>query len=276
MARVDSQAPIGGVSTIFFGQTHIGVPSTAPMRAGRIAVDTVNGNTGFAVGNAGSSVNLTLKLQDKDGAGTQTVQPAVLNPLPGNGQLARFVTELGFTNSQNRADSSMAIEVNGAGTFVPLVLLERMGVFSSGAIARRTLFMASQYSGNYSGQWNNLTFGSTGGMTLSVTINSQTNSAGFTLDLNGSVFGGGDPPAETYSGNFTDAEFRSTSTSAVFGERLLVVRADGTMSLRAFDVPGSISWFTMDGQFTGTTMNGTYVVGFPGGTTANGTWNLAR
>ncbi len=52
---------------------------------------------------------------------------------------------------------------------------------------------ASELAGTYSGEWTNTTFGSSGDVDLSLTVDAATATAEFTLDLGGSVFGGGDP-----------------------------------------------------------------------------------
>ncbi|MGI8785673.1 MAG: hypothetical protein ACR2L2_18730 [Acidobacteriota bacterium] len=278
MARLDSTAPIGGVATIFFGSTHLGVPSSTPMRSGRIAINTSGNNTGFALANGGPDpLNLRLTLQNRDGSGSQAVQPAGVNPLASNAQFARYVTEVGLTGTANLVDSSLLIEPTGAGSFIPLALLDRGGVFSTTATLRRTLYGAPTLAGNYTGQWNNLRFGSSGSMTTNIVVDTNNLTGSFTLDLNGSVFGGNDPPPETYNGTYGVSGVNLSSNSPLFGIRTLTIKPDGTLTMRAYDVPNpNITFFTMDGEFTGTRFVGTFLIGFPDLSTASGTFFLNK
>ncbi len=279
MARLDAQASVGGVSTIFTGINHLGVPPALPMRSGRMAVDTVNGNTGFAVsGTGGAQANISLTLQDAQGGGAQTVSPPELNPLDGDGQFARFVNEVGFSDTAGRADSSVLLQDTASGTFAPLVLLITDGNISSAAIARQvTSDAVTDWAGAHSGQWNNTTFGSSGSITLTITIDVPSQTGTLTMDLGGGVFGGGDPPPETFTGPLTaSGGFADTSTSPLFGERTVTVTSDGTISLRAYNVPSAfIAYLTLDGFFTPQGgFTGAYEVGAPaGGVLAVGTWN---
>jgi hypothetical protein len=275
-ARVETLTPLGGVSVIVFGQTHIGVPSTTPMRSGRIAVDTVNGNTGFALAGSGQgNASIALTLQDRNGLGAETVMPAALNPLNTNGQLAVFVDQVGFTDTTNRPDSSMRI-VATSGNFAPLVLLERNGNYSSAAIAREiTVDPQADWAGSFTGTWTNTTFSSTGGVSLTNAVDVPSNTATVTIDLGGGVFGGSDPAPETFTAPMTPNGFQVTTTSTLFGDWTLTITPDGALSIRAPNVPSAfIATFSMDGTFTpGSGYSGTYEVGFPTGTPAVGIWS---
>ena len=276
MARVESDTALGGVSTIFEGTTHIGVPGTTPMRSGRVAIDTTNGNTGIALAGTGdAAASISLTLQDGNGNGAETVAPSGLNPLAANGQLARFVHEVGFTDTTNRPDSSILVQSSG-GSFAPLVLLQSSnGVFSSGAIGRQVLLdPVTDWAGTYNGTWISTTFGSTGAVALTIAVDVPNETATVTMDLGGFVFGGNDPVVETFTAPMTFDGYRSTATSTVFGPWTLLVRPDGALSIRASNVPSSfVDTFSMDGTFTGTGFTGTYSVLLPGGSPAVGTWS---
>lgn len=275
MARIESEIAVGGVSTIFQGTTHIGVPPATPMRSGRIAIDTVNGNTGFALaGGGGSAASLSLTLQDRNGGGAQTVTPPGLNPLASNGQVARFVNQVGFVGTDNRPDSSMRVEATG-GTFAPLVLVQSNGgVFSSGGIGRQVLLdPVDDWAGAYFGRWNDTTSGNSGSLTLTISVDAPSETATFTMNLNGGVFGDVDPPQETFTAPLTFDGYRVTTTSVLFGDWSLLARHDGTISIRAPDVPSALATtFSMDGQFDGASFTGTYKVGSPSGPPVVGTW----
>jgi hypothetical protein len=277
MARVDSTSPLGGVSTIYLGSVHIGVPSSLPMRSARIAINTSNGmNTGFALANVGAAAaNLKLTLQDRQGSGAQTVQQSVLNPLAVNGQAAEFATEVGFSGATGRTDSSILIEPNGAGTFVPLALLESNGVFSTTATARQRIVDAASLPGKYTGNWTLPTAGISGVMTFtigglssglgSMTVTATTADGSTTLF---SVFG---------AGNFTsDGELITTGG---FNSRL---RPDGVFSAfvsvppppTAGPIP--VSDYVIAAEYTGTKFAGTLLIGYADGSIESGSFSLTK
>ena len=73
------------------------------------------------------------------------------------------------------------------------------------------------FAGNWAGQWRNNTFGSSGTITAVVTVDTIAQTFRSTTDVNGFVFGQGDPPAETFSGPYTASGASLTGTSAFFG-----------------------------------------------------------
>ncbi|MEO5716574.1 MAG: hypothetical protein ABIT37_24055 [Luteolibacter sp.] len=89
----------------------------------------------------------------------------------------------------------------------------------------------------YTGSWKNKTFGSSGALTVNLTL-TKTNASG-TFNLDGPVFGGGDPPAIPFnfalksngSGTFT---FNGTSLGNVKGS----VKPDGTLAFTITHIPG--------------------------------------
>ena len=76
----------------------------------------------------------------------------------------------------------------------------------------------SDFVGNWSGQWNNTTFGSTGSTTMTLTSDATNMTAQMILDMNGNVLGGADPAPMTLDGTYTDTEFTVSATTDLFGE----------------------------------------------------------
>jgi len=268
-ARVDGFAPIGGTATIFFGKGHLGIPASARMRSARIALNTTQGyNTGVALAAGFDPVNLSLSLENRDGELQQTVRPAEVNPLPEHGQIARYVTQMGFENPSGLSDSSLLVEPVGGGSFIPLALLDREGVFSTTATARQTLFSPSDYSGNYFGHWDNNMYSGT--LSLSFFVDESTNIARGTFTIVDEL------PPINFSGTFGPDGFTTTSTP----QALMVVKPDGTLSFRINLTNGQqIASLTLVGEFNGSGFSGTFdLAAGPsyGMLPLSGTWSLEK
>ena len=136
---------------------------------------------------------------------------------------------------------------------------------------------AAKMAGNWTGSWRNTTFGSTGTITMSVTTDTVQQTMQIRLDVNGNVFGGSDPPAETFNGPYTTTGATLTRTSAVYGNVTVTVTPTGQISGNATSVPvGTISRLDFTGTATTTTITINYTVTFVGGGTAVGTATLTK
>jgi len=135
------------------------------------------------------------------------------------------------------------------------------------------LYTPTQLVGNYTGVWNNTTFGSTGSASMQISYNATTKVASITFDVNGNVFGGADPTPETWTCTVGIDGCKASFNSSVFGAGTFVLRPDGTMYIRS--VP-SIGYFNMDGYLTSTNLWGAYTVGLGGGVKAVGTFSLSK
>ncbi len=134
-------------------------------------------------------------------------------------------------------------------------------------------------SGNWAGGWRNNTFGTSGSATM--TLGSDTIGQTFqaTLDLNGSVFGLGDPPPQTFNGTYTPASGATINvTSPVFGTLAATVSPAGQISGSLTGVPGgSISRVDLTGTATPTVITINYTITFAGGGgTATGVLTLNK
>src|SRR5262249_32653247 len=154
------------------------------------------GNTGVALATYGpNNVNLRITLKDRDNIATQTVTPGEINPLLAHGQYARYVTEMGFSNTADLADSSLLIESLGTGNFISLALLDR-GAFASTATARQRLYDPVQLSGKFVGPWSLPDFAAIGNITVSLSVDAS-NNANVVVNVQGNTIFGGDAPPVT-------------------------------------------------------------------------------
>ena len=132
----------------------------------------------------------------------------------------------------------------------------------------------SDFVGNWSGQWNNTTFGSTGSTTMTLTSDATNMTAQMILDMNGNVLGGADPAPMTLDGTYTDTEFTVSATTDLFGEFTLSVDNMGVLTGAGINVPNtSIDKVDLSGTATPTSITINYVVTFSadaGGGTAIG------
>lgn len=136
------------------------------------------------------------------------------------------------------------------------------------------MVIASQLAGTYTGQWRNTTFGSTGPINATMTVTEEGRME-VTLDVDGSVFGQADPPAEEFSFDLADIGDGATLDSAVFGPMTFAVTPVG-ITVTAGDVPSEgIKSMEVALALVEDGFEGTYVVEFDDGNTAEGTLGIA-
>ncbi len=96
---------------------------------------------------------------------------------------------------------------------------------------------AAALAGDYTGEWHNLTFGSTGGIAAGFTVDEAGATASLTLDLGGNVFGAADPDPFTIDFDLTAGE-PYAGTSDLLGDYTVAVQPDGHVVITAPQVPG--------------------------------------
>jgi hypothetical protein len=116
---------------------------------------------------------------------------------------------------------------------------------------------ATDTAGDWTGTWNNTTYGSTGSGTLKVTVDEATKNVTYILDLNGSVFGASDPPAETFSGSYASGAYKMSGNSATLGQTTINVAADGTLTGTAKPARGDV---TLDGTVSASKIEINYTI----------------
>ena len=140
-----------------------------------------------------------------------------------------------------------------------------------------TFDQAQLYVGEWSGEWRNTTFGSTGAARASTTAEPD-GSATFTVDLDGFVFGALDPDPMTYIGTYTaDGATFETPDDPLFGDLTIIVTRDGEITIQGELVPidGIASLFAT-GTITADEVSLNYTVAFSGGGEAVGELVLTK
>jgi len=145
--------------------------------------------------------------------------------------------------------------------------------------AQVAVMMAQALVGDYTGEWSNTMYGSSGSIEAEVFVDAATATATVNVDLGGFVLGIGDPPAETFTFEI-GGEPPLTGTSEVVGDFTLDVAMDGTFGLTADAIPdpsGRVTALTMTGSIgMDGSIEGDYMVNFSDGTTAEGTVSVAK
>ncbi len=134
------------------------------------------------------------------------------------------------------------------------------------------------YVGNWTGTWQNATFGSTGTTTLVIAQGGQSTQANITLSGTGTVLGGSGAPAETRTNiPVTPSAFTLQTVSSTFGNVTLNVDSNGGITGSGTQIPNpSISGWSCTGTITTAQIHLTYTVTFSGGGTATGTITLNK
>ena len=133
-------------------------------------------------------------------------------------------------------------------------------------------------AGTYTGTWKNTTFGSSGAAKATITVDSAAKTVSVNYDLDGSVFGASDPPAETLKGTIDSGGNASAhTTSALFGPIDATYTSAGVFTMTAAAVPSArIASFKVTGPAKGDSFTWAYDVVFKDGSKAAGTITLAR
>lgn len=118
------------------------------------------------------------------------------------------------------------------------------------SIIAAALWLAAPFAGGstYLGSWKNTTFGSTGALKIQLTI-TKTNVSG-SLDLDGPVFGAGDPPAIPFSmKRKSDGSGSLKLIGTPLGDITAGFKADGTINMSLTNIPGFLDNATVNGRF---------------------------
>ncbi|MFI5166832.1 MAG: hypothetical protein ACHQQS_09455 [Thermoanaerobaculales bacterium] len=139
---------------------------------------------------------------------------------------------------------------------------------------------ATDLVGTWTGPWNNVTFGSTGNVTIVVTADVPGRTAQMQVTLTGNVFGGAAPPPETYPVALTpDGEVINTQSNFA-GALTATIGPGGLITGQAVPPSGSpIAKVSFFGYVRAKQMNIAYGVTFAasqGGGTAGGFATLAK
>jgi hypothetical protein len=132
-------------------------------------------------------------------------------------------------------------------------------------------------AGEWSGEWRNITFASSGDATASVSVDAE-GGATFTIDLDGMVFGMADPPPMTYSGTYdADGAYFEAPDDPLFGDLSIRFASNGDASVVGELVPvEGVARLEAYGTATADGVQLFYTVYFLGGSSAEGELTLHK
>lgn len=136
-------------------------------------------------------------------------------------------------------------------------------------------------AGDFSGSWQNLTFGTTGDTTTNVEIDPDGRAA-FTIDLGGFVFGVLDPDAKTYESTYDESGVVFTAEADdLFGDLTITIVSNGNdtaqITFTGTNVPViGIDSITADGTLYSDSLDMNYQITLEDTTLAEGIFNLTK
>ena len=143
--------------------------------------------------------------------------------------------------------------------------------------ARATEFSPKSLKDKWTGEWENLDFGSTGDIFANVKFNRTTEKFTPLVDFSGDVLGCPDPPADTITlkegdgrNKWDEDGFKVVTDSEAFGDFKFVFKDDGDKVTASGNSPCNLSTtFTLTGKLTSSRFTGTVDIEFanaPGAT----------
>lgn len=136
---------------------------------------------------------------------------------------------------------------------------------------------ASQFAGTYTGIWTNTTFGSTGTVSATVTVDEGAGTVSATIAVTGPVLGSAGVAPTNQQTAFTDAGATFMGTLPVMGDVVATIDAGGNITASGTSVPNpGISSWDATGTLTATALNLSFTVTFTAGAPAAGTIALTK
>ncbi|MBF0171237.1 MAG: hypothetical protein HQK87_09145 [Nitrospinae bacterium] len=130
------------------------------------------------------------------------------------------------------------------------------------------------YAGVWTGSWRNLTFGTTGGASMEITVDTATKSMTQTIGFDGKVFGGSTPPTVTITGTY-DQTATLSAIGTPLGDIAATIDGNGAITITMTNDPtGAIASVALAGTVAATAIDMTYDVTYNNGAKANGTISL--
>jgi hypothetical protein len=131
--------------------------------------------------------------------------------------------------------------------------------------------------GKWTGEWENLDFGSTGDILANVKFKNSTDKFTPLIDFSDNVLGCPDPPADTITlkdgsgkNKWNDNGFKVVTDSEAFGDFKFTYKDDGHKVTASGNAPCNPSTtFTMDGKLTGSKFSGNVDIEFGDGSGAS-------
>lgn len=162
--------------------------------------------------------------------------------------------------------------------FPAVAIVVLSGCLGSSSSTPAPAFDPTPIVGTYTGNWHNLTFGTTGTGNLVFAANTTAKTATVDLTLTGNVFGAPSPSPLHLDGSYTGSKYTGSATgNATFGNVTLSIDSNGNISGTAASVPGgTVSSMTFSGSVVGKTVTLNYTVTLVAGGTANGTFTATK
>jgi hypothetical protein len=133
------------------------------------------------------------------------------------------------------------------------------------------------FIGNWSGQWTNTTFGTSGTATMTFNADTVAETYQITADLNGSVFGQPDPEPLSFNGPYSATGSTVITIPSPFGNAQVTITQTGQITGSVTSVTiGNITRLDFSGTATSSTIVINYTVTFNGGATATGVLTLNK
>jgi hypothetical protein len=176
--------------------------------------------------------------------------------------------------------------------------------------------LATVFEGSWTGTWNNLTFASSGSISLDLQINEAAGApsapvvspppqaaegagaappagvgeggvsalanpgpqvATLVMDLGGNVFGGANPPARTLNGYWTESGMRFLGDVATYGHYDIFIQFNGVLFGSLTNVPAAgIASVVMAGKIDQGRLDLTQTINFDNKSTASATWGVTK
>lgn len=135
----------------------------------------------------------------------------------------------------------------------------------------------SALAGAWVGQWNNVTFGSTGAARATVTVDAQAQTFVVVLDLDGNVFGGSNPPPDTFYGTYTSESGTFGGVSPTLGTVSMTITKNGVVSGSFTNIPNAgLKDEKLTGALTPQTYTVNFTITFTDNSTATGVTNMTK
>lgn len=138
-------------------------------------------------------------------------------------------------------------------------------------------FEPASYPGDWTGDWNNTTFGSTGSAKITFTNDGAASKLTIRHELGGNILGLGAATPETFEGTYTATGITMTGSSTRFGEMTLTIDNEGRITGQGVNVPNpTIDRVDFTGVITPTRIDINYTVTFAVGPAAKGTASVVK
>lgn len=169
------------------------------------------------------------------------------------------------------APGEVEITATASGAAGSLVAAE-----ASGSVSLVVTIDWKAFEGNWLGQWTNTTFGSTGAITATLSIDMATLEATLLLDVDGPVFGTQDPMPFTVVSPLGSTSITVDYDAPLHGPvRLTLEPGDFTVSSVIVPAGGIEAW-SYTGTNTPASHTASFTVDFSGGGSANGTVSVQK